>query len=45
MKDDMAIYSKYQTQQMKKILTAIVVLRRGTYIDKEEEDRSDRVGT
>ena len=45
MKDDMVTYSKDMRQQMTNDLDfAIVVFRVGTHIDKEEEDRSDRVG-
>ena len=45
MKDEQAIYSKNQKQRDEKDFDfAIVVLRDGTHIVKEEDDRSDRNG-
>ena len=45
MKDDMVTYSKCPRQRMRKTDLAIAVFREGMHIDKEENGRSDCVGT
>ena len=46
MKDDMVTYSKCpEATDENDLDLAIAVFREGMHIEKEEEDRSDRVGT